>query len=128
MTTEQTAPGELATMISRPGPLPPAVGAQHAAGLRQATGANLRERLAEFRALLVILLLMTESVSEDQILELAASSAPGLGPARIEGYGFSDGQWRAAGPTVSGISISDISRQLAALGDDGGKVDLPSRR
>ena len=140
MTTKQTAPGELAPMIPRPGPLPHAAGAQHAvgvqhaagaqdaAGLQQATDANLRERLAEFRALLVILLLMTESVSEDQILELAASSAPGLGPARIDGYGFSDGEWRAAGPAVSGVSISDISSQLAALGDDGGKVDLPSRR
>ncbi len=37
---------------------------------------------------------MTESVNEEQILELAASSAPGLGPWRIEGYGFTDGQWR----------------------------------
>ena len=57
--------------------------------------ANLRERLGEFRALLVISLLMTESVNEDQILELAASSAPGLGSWRIEGYGFTDGQWRS---------------------------------
>ena len=55
---------------------------------------DLRERLGEFRALLVISLLMTESVNEEQILELAASSAPGLGPWRIEGYGFTDGQWR----------------------------------
>jgi len=58
MTTRQTAPGELAPMSPRPGPLPQA-GAQHAVGLQQATDANLRERLAEFRALLVILLLMT---------------------------------------------------------------------
>ncbi len=128
MTTKQTAPGELAPMIPRPGPHQQAAGAPPAVGPQQATDANLRERLAEFRALLVILLLMTESVSEDQILELAASSAPGLGPARIEGYGFSDGQGRAAGPAVSSVSISEISRQLAALGDDGGQVDLPSRR
>jgi len=53
---------------------------------------HLRERLSEFRALLVISLLMTESVSEDQILDLAASSAPGLGPWRIDGYSFADGQ------------------------------------
>src|SRR5580658_3329179 len=46
---------------------------------------HLRERLSEFRALLVISLLMTESVSEDQILDLAASSAPGLGPWRSGG-------------------------------------------
>ena len=44
---------------------------------RPATDADLRERLGEFRALLVISLLMTESVSEDQILELAASSRAG---------------------------------------------------
>ncbi len=91
-------------------------------------GEYLRERLGEFRALMVISLLMTESVSEDQILELAASSAPGLGPCRIEGYGFSDGQWRAVGPTVPGISTSDIARQLAKLDKSGGKVDLPGRR
>jgi hypothetical protein len=78
MTAEQTIP--------RPVPH------QQAASAQRAADANLRERLSEFRALLVILLLMTESVSEDQILELAASSAPGLGSAQIEGYGFSDGQ------------------------------------
>jgi sugar diacid utilization regulator len=112
MTAEQTIP--------RPVP-------HQAAGAQQAADANLRERLSEFRALLVILLLMTESVSEDQILELAASSAPGLGSARIEGYGFSDGQWRAAGPAADGVSTSDIARQLTALGQGGGQVDLPGR-
>jgi len=113
MTAEQTIP--------RPVP-------HHAVGAQQAADANLRERLSEFRALLVILLLMTESVSEDQILELAASSAPGLGSARIEGYGFSDGQWRTAGPAADGVSTSDIARQLTALGQGGGQVDLPGRR
>jgi sugar diacid utilization regulator len=71
---------------------------------------------------------MTESVNEDQILELAASSAPGLGPWRIEGYGFTDGRWRpgqGAGhaPAVTG----DLSGQLAALGSRGSKVNLPGR-
>jgi|HubBroStandDraft_6_1064221.scaffolds.fasta_scaffold19893_3 sugar diacid utilization regulator len=112
MTAEQTIPRPVA---------------HQAAGAQQAADANLRERLSEFRALLVILLLMTESVSEDQILELAASSAPGLGSARIEGYGFSDGQWRAAGPAADGVSTSDITRQLTALGQGGGQVDLPGR-
>ena len=59
------------------------------------TDGDLRERLGEFRALLVISLLMTESANEDQILELATSSAAGLGPWRIEGYRFTDGQWHA---------------------------------
>jgi sugar diacid utilization regulator len=107
---------------------------QQAAGAQQAADANLRERLSEFRALLVILLLMTESASEDQILELAAASAPGLGSARIEGYGLSDGQWRATGPAAGpaagpiGVSTSDITRQLTALGQGSGQVDLPGRR
>jgi sugar diacid utilization regulator len=114
MTAGQRAPGGIAGMATLPA--------------RTREEANLRERLGEFRALLVISLLMTESVNEDQILELAASSAPGLGPWRIEGYGFADGRWRpgqGAGhaPAVTG----DLSGQLAALGSRGSKVNLPGR-
>ena len=54
--------------------------------------AVLRQRLGNLRALLVISLLMTESVEEEQILQLASSSAPGLGHWRIEGYAFGDGR------------------------------------
>ncbi len=90
---------------------------------------HLRERLSEFRALLVISLLMTESVSEDQILDLAASSAPGLGPWRIDGYSFGDGQWRPGldplGPASS--PPPGLTAQLAACGSGGGKVELPGR-
>jgi sugar diacid utilization regulator len=87
---------------------------------------NLRERLGEFRALLVISLLMTESVSEDQILDLAASSAPGLGPWRIDGYGFTDGQWRPATALVN-PPADDLAAQLAAFGAGAGQVELPGR-
>src|SRR5271165_3247235 len=89
---------------------------------------STRRRLGEFRALLVISLLMTESVGEDQILDLAASSAPGLGPWRIDGYGFTDGLWR---PGLAGSAApppSGLARQLAALGDLSGQVELPGRR
>ncbi len=92
----------------------------------RADDADLRERLGEFRALLVISLLMTESVNEEQILELAASSAPGLGPWRIEGYGFTDGQWRP-GPGQPAAAPPGLTGQLAALGSAGGPVDLPGR-
>ena len=88
--------------------------------------ADLRERLGEFRALLVISLLMTESVNEEQILELAASSAPGLGPWRIDGYGFTDGQWRP-GPDQPTAAPGGLTRQLAGLGSAGGPVDLAGR-
>src|SRR2546430_14361440 len=78
MTAEHRAPGGTVAMAT-----PPA---------RTREEANLRERLGEFRALLGISLLMTEAVNEDQILELAASSAPGLGPWRIAGYGLAHGR------------------------------------
>src|SRR5215471_10606652 len=114
MTAEHGTPGGAAATATLPA--------------RTREEASLRERLGEFRALLVISLLMTESVNEDQILELAASSAPGLGPWRIEGYGFTGGQWRpgrGAGHAPAGVG--DLSGQLAALGSRGGKVSLPGR-
>jgi sugar diacid utilization regulator len=87
---------------------------------------NLRERLGEFRALLVISLLMTESVSEDQILDLAASSAPGLGPWRIDGYSFTDGLWRPGiGRAIS--PPAGLAARLTALGSGAGPVELPGR-
>ena len=86
----------------------------------------LRERLSEFRALLVISLLMTASVNEDQILELATSSAPGLGLWRVEGYRFADGQWHA-GLHGFASAPSGLGKQLAALGGKGSPVNLAGR-
>lgn len=88
--------------------------------------AALRERLGELRALLVISLLMTESVEEAQILDLAASSAPGLGRWRIDGYGFTDGRWHSQGGQTA--PPHGLASQLAALGRAGGRVELPGRR
>ncbi len=114
MTAEHMAPGGTAVTATLPA--------------RTMEEANLRERLGEFRALLVISLLMTESVNEDQILELAASSAPALGPWRVEGYGFTGGRWRPGqGPGHAAAGIGDLTGQLAALGSGGGKVSLPGR-
>src|SRR5215469_13267906 len=107
MTAEPTAPDTVAALTG-----PPVA----------ATDENLRERLGEFRALLVISLLMTESVSEDQILDLAASSAPGLGPWRIDGYSFTDGRWRPATAPVN-PPADNLAAQLAAFGGGGGQVE-----
>ncbi len=114
MTAEQTVPNGVAAMAMLP------------TRPQETADGNLRERLGEFRALLVISLLMTESVGEDQILELAASSAPGLGPWRIEGYGFTDGRWRR-GIDHSAPVPSDLAGQLAALGGGSGRIELPGR-
>lgn len=101
-------------------------GDQAASPAGPGTDSGLRERLAEFRALLVISLLMTESASEDQILELAASSAPGLGSWRVEGYGFPDGQWRPGHQAFPAVPAA-LHRQLIALGSRAGRVELPDR-
>ena len=93
---------------------------------QEAATADLRERLGEFRALLVISLLMTESVNEEQILELAAFSAPGLGSWRIDGFGFTDGRWSRPSAT-HGPAADDLPGQLAGRGSAGGPVDLPGR-
>lgn len=90
----------------------------------QSSAEQLRQRLGDLRALLVISLLMTESVDEEQILHLAASSAPGLGNWRVEGYGFTDGTWRPG--LSSGVVPASVTDQLARL-DGGGRVDLPGR-
>jgi len=75
----------------------------------------------------VISLLMTESVNEEQILELATSSAPGLGSWQIDGYYFTDGQWL---PSATGLASCPrvLAGQLAALGADSGRVDMPGRQ
>ena len=90
------------------------------------TNGDLRERLGEFRALLVISLLMTESASEDQILELATSSAAGLGTWRIEGYHFTDGQWHS-GLGHGATAPAGLAGQLATLGGKGGAVSVAGR-
>src|SRR6266851_4990631 len=114
MTAEQTTPSGVAAMTTMP------------TRPDEAADANLRERLGEFRALLVISLLMTESVDEDQILELAASSAPVLGPWRIDGYCFTNGSWRP-GIDHSTPIPSDLAGQLVSLGNGAGIVELPGR-
>src|SRR6478672_6403711 len=88
--------------------------------------AILRQRLGNLRALLVISLLMTESVDEDQILQLASSSAPGLGHWRIDGYAMADGGWR---PGTDGASRmpAGLAAQLADLGGSPGPVQVPGR-
>ncbi len=123
MTTEQTTRNHTTAIAAA---LAAPHGGQHGDPDGDPPDPSLRERLSEFRALLVISLLMTESVNEDQILELAASSAPGLGPWRVDGYGFTDGQWRPAAAAGSSPPTGLLS-QLAALGTAAGPVRLPGR-
>jgi sugar diacid utilization regulator len=125
MTAEQLTPDLLAAAaVPRSGG---SAGGAMGAGPDHPADQSMRRRLGEFRALLVISLLMTESVSEDQILGLAASSAPGLGPWRVDGFGFTDGQWRPGLVGSAAPPPRGLTGQLAALGDRSGRVELPGR-
>ncbi|GAB3354746.1 MULTISPECIES: helix-turn-helix domain-containing protein [Amycolatopsis] len=86
--------------------------------------AQLRKRLGDMRALLVISLLMTESVNEDQIFSLATSSALGLGGCRIDGYHFTDGTWRPGTGCLA--ATRELTGQVALL-DGGGPIELAGR-
>src|ERR1700676_5056931 len=126
MAVKQMAPTETrstATLAARSRETPPeATGT----GSQEASAASLRKRLAELRALLVISLLMTELVGEDQILELAASSAPGLGRWRVDGYALTDGTWQPSRDASTAIPV-DLPGRLAELGSGGGRLELPGR-
>ena len=88
-----------------------------------------RQQLTNMRALLVLSILMTESPGEDQILHLAASSAPSLGPCRAEGFAFTgtevpdDERWRPGSDPSRRCALPDhLGQALAQLPAAGGSV------
>ena len=88
-----------------------------------------RQQLTNMRALLVLSILMTESPGEDQILHLAASSVPSLGPCRAEGFAFTgtevpdDERWRpGSDPSRRCALPDDLVEALAQLPAAGGSV------
>lgn len=101
---------------------------------------RLRERLSDLRALLLLSNLMTDG-DEQQVLRLAAASAPSLGDWRIEGFVL-DGTFRPGGDTgcsTHGSTNGDrgcagssgatarLIEQVADLGAPGGAMTLPGR-
>src|SRR6476660_9494583 len=90
----------------------------------------LREQLTNLRALLVLSILMTESADEEQILNLATSSAPSLGPWRVLGFAFTeDGidrgdRWRAVFGRRQPVP-DDIAEALSGVSTAGGELPLP---
>lgn len=91
----------------------------------KAAPAGLREQLTNLRALLVLSILMTETTDEEQILRLAASSAPSLGDWRIGGFALEDGTWYSGADVARATAVpADVARQLAELTDSGGPVEM----
>ncbi len=92
----------------------------------------LREQLTNLRALLVLSILMTESADEEQILNLAASSAPSLGPWQVAGFAFTepDGsdeeRWRPGAAFGRRARLpAEVADGLAGLSPSGGEVRWP---
>ncbi|WP_183407823.1 PucR family transcriptional regulator [Nocardioides marmoriginsengisoli] len=88
----------------------------------------MREQLTNMRGLLVLSILMTESPDEDQILNLAASSAASLGSWRVQAFAFvEEGTlWTAARGAVHRQRIpDDLAVALSRLGETGGRLSWP---
>lgn len=85
---------------------------------------RLRERLSDLRALLLLSNLMTDG-DEQQILRMAAASAPTLGGWRIEGFVL-DGVFRPGESNGHGDAAT-LTAKVAELGSAGGRLTLPQR-
>jgi sugar diacid utilization regulator len=90
-----------------------------------------REQLTNLRALLVLSILMTESTDEDQILNLAASSASSLGPWHVVGFALTGPlepahlRWRPGhDPRLRTPVPSELVADVAALPDGGAAVHV----
>jgi hypothetical protein len=88
----------------------------------------LRAQLSSLQGLLALALLMTGSGDERRILELAASSTPSLGRARLDGVRIGRAWKRASGPFADPAVRAGVETQLAALAGAGGRVvEVPAK-
>ncbi|MFC7504123.1 PucR family transcriptional regulator [Nocardioides sp. CPCC 206347] len=88
----------------------------------------LREQLTNMRGLLVLSILMTESPDEDQILNLATSSASSFGSWRVHAFAFVDEDvlWTARGTAHHRQRIpEDLAVALTRLEEMGGRLSWP---
>jgi sugar diacid utilization regulator len=84
----------------------------------------LREQLSNLQALLVLSMLMTENDQEQEILNLAATSVPSLGPCRLEGAYVIDHGWQSASGSITPERRNDLEAQFAVLTSAGGAVGV----
>jgi sugar diacid utilization regulator len=84
---------------------------------------DLREHLSAFRPLLALSMVMTETSDEDEIIRMATSAIPSLGPFRAEAV-FFDGAWWSGRSVRSTEPAADLERQLEPLDRTGGALDV----
>jgi sugar diacid utilization regulator len=85
---------------------------------------DLREHLSAFRPLLALSIVMTGIADEDEIVRLATTAIPSLGPFRAEAVRLDGGWWKGDGVRTSEPS-AHLERQVETLGGVGDRVDLP---
>ena len=108
-------------------PLGPTLRQGGPAAVNEAYGgssAQARDRLSSLQGLLALSMLMTESGDERHIVELAATSIPSLGPARLRGVHIDDEGWQEASGHAAppADARAGLERSLAALAGAGGPV------
>ena len=84
---------------------------------------DLREHLSAFRPLLALSMVMTGIADEDEIVRLAVTAIPSLGPFRAEAVRLDGGWWSGDGVGTTGPA-AHLERQLETLGGIGDQVDL----
>lgn len=84
-----------------------------------------RDDLSSLRALLALSAQMTESGDEEQILDLMATSVPGLARCRVACMHLVDGGWQGHGSYRSSEGRVALLTQLSRLDRAGGSVAIP---
>jgi sugar diacid utilization regulator len=97
--------------------------------LLDARDLELRTQLSNLRGLLVLSMLMTASSDEQQILQLATTSLGGLARCHLAGVHLTEGGWRQTARSLTQAeNCGRVEAQLAALGSQGGRVEVPEER
>src|SRR6266478_3695308 len=84
---------------------------------------DLREHLSAFRQLLALSMVMTDTADEDEIIRLATTAIPSLGPFRGAAVSL-DGAWWPGATVRSTAPAVDLERQLESLDRAGERLDL----
>jgi DNA-binding PucR family transcriptional regulator len=84
---------------------------------------DLREHLSAFRPLLALSMVMTDTADEDEIIRLATTAIPSLGPFGAEAVSL-DGAWWPGATVRSTAPAVDLERQLESLDRAGERLDL----
>ncbi len=90
--------------------------------------AGCRRTLSSLQGLLALALVLGDDRSEDEVIHLAATAVPSLGPCRVEGVLHTGLGWRATtGACAHPGPRARIQAELARAGPGGGPLAVPDR-